>query len=55
MQLPHYLALKDGLLFLGQDALVQRVDRLFLPLPSQLLNISVPVQKLWAQCVNLSI
>jgi hypothetical protein len=51
---PHYLALKDGLLFLGQDTLVQRVDRLFLPLPSQLLNISVPVQKLWAQCVNLS-
>ena len=51
---PHYLSLKDGLLFLGEDTLVQRLDRLYLPLPSQLLNISVPVQKLWAQCINLS-
>ncbi|MFI4955938.1 MAG: hypothetical protein ACHQAX_01885 [Gammaproteobacteria bacterium] len=52
---PHYLSLTDGLLFLGEETLVNRLNRLYMPLPSQLLNISVPVQKLWAQCVSISV
>lgn len=52
---PYYLTLVDGLLFLGNIRLVQRLDALFSPLPSQLLNISVPVQKLWAQCASLCV
>lgn len=52
---PYYLTLVDGLLFLGEDRLAERLETMYGPLPPQLLNISVPVQKLWAQCASLSV
>jgi hypothetical protein len=53
--LPLYLSLTDGLLWLNNERARQRVTKLFDALEPKMLNITVPVQKLWAQCASLSI
>jgi hypothetical protein len=53
MIMPFYLSLTDGLLLLGEDKLLTRVSTLFNALEPNMLKISVPVQKLWAQCTNI--
>ncbi len=53
---PLYLSLTDGLLFLKKEQVLQRTQSLFNAIEEpKMLCISVPVQKLWAQCISLGV